>query len=150
MNQLEKQLRVVKDLWIHRHPRFIDDFEAALGEVANIGDPGCIGKLLELFEDDPSLDPPLFLIIHLVESFPDNVYLSELVKSGALLLRQSPHWAGILFLRVINSPTAKEELIRASANWNDSVAESVASILEVIEQDNPELGPKVRAVRERL
>jgi hypothetical protein len=84
-------------------PRFVEHFEETVEQIAHIDDPSSIEALLG-FVDDGLDDDLVFSIVHTVERFDDDTYLTHLVAALPGLAARSPEWARTLVLRVLNSP----------------------------------------------
>lgn len=83
----------------------------ALTEVMIFNNPSVIRPLIRLIEDSAQYDEAIFSIIHSIESFDDDVYISEALKELPYLVHKSPKWANILFMRILNSDSARECMI---------------------------------------
>jgi hypothetical protein len=121
-----------------------------LGSIAAFNDPSCIGPLLELFEDEPPSDDLLFSVVHAIEAYPDHVYVAGLLGATEALLARTPRWARILYMRVLNAPTARTELASAIRHEPEPTRVTMSLILEDIERRRPEFTSKTAEVRRNL
>ena len=150
MTSLQQHLLELGAIWSRRDGSLVADFEAALVSVAAFNDPSCIGSLLELFEDEPPSDELLFSVVHAIEAYPDHVYVAGLLGATEALLLRTPRWARILYMRILNAPTARTELASAVIHEPESIRVSVGQILDDIERRRPEFAEKAAEVRCRL
>lgn len=89
----------------------VQAIDTALVEVMIFNDPSVIRPLIRLIDDSAQFDEAIFSIIHSIESFDDDVYISEVLKELPYLVHKSPKWADILFMRILNSDSARECMI---------------------------------------
>ncbi|MFM8581362.1 MAG: Imm30 family immunity protein, partial [Planctomycetaceae bacterium] len=73
-------------------------------QVAKLNNHDCIAKLLPLFDDDTEHDEAMFSIINVIERFDDNTYVHSILNEIVSFYNQSPRWARILHMRILNSP----------------------------------------------
>lgn len=124
--------------------------EEALAVVAAFKDPKSLGPLLGLFGETLVPDELLFSVIHAVEAYPDDLYIAELLNSTESLGRSSNRWASIIFMRVLNSNTARAELRLAVLRAPKSIRTAVSHILDDVVQRRPEFAAKAAEVRHDL
>jgi len=90
-------------------------------------------------------------IIHSIESFEDKIYVAEIIKSIPKFLSNSPRWASIIHMRIINSPDtlnayinelksssnsdkkALQLLLRSMGNRGKDIEELVYPLLKAVE-----------------
>ncbi|UGQ27101.1 Imm30 family immunity protein [Acinetobacter calcoaceticus] len=112
----------------------VQAIDTALVEVMIFNDPSVIRPLIRLIDDSAQFDEAIFSIIHSIESFDDDVYISEALKELPYLVHKSPKWADILFMRILNSDSARECMIEklylASSEIKSAVLWAVTRINE--------------------
>ena len=117
---------------ILRDGRNPEAFESALANVIALNNPACIVPLTAFLKDKSSNDHVMFSIIHAIESFDDATYTRELLKALPVLVDSAPDWAGVLVMRVLNSPLCLEALVncaeRAQQSEKDALGILVANI----------------------
>jgi hypothetical protein len=64
-----------------------------------------------------------------------------------MLLSVSPRWARILYMRVLNAPAAREELVSAVGHQADQARAAVRRILDDIDRKRPGFTSKTKEVR---
>jgi hypothetical protein len=107
-------------------------FEAVLSEIGSHKDVGSILELTRFFDDDSEYDEAMFSIVHLVESFDDERYVSKLLEASPEFCETKPRWASIVFMRVLNSESAKRELIRQLRISSPNVKNVIRALMEKI------------------
>lgn len=147
MTGIQQHLLELGAIWSRRDASLVADFEATLSSVAAFNDPSCIGPLLELFEEEPPSDDLLFSVVHAIEAYPDHAYVAGVLGATEALLRRTPRWARILYMRILNAPTARAELASAIRGEPESTRLSVSQILDDIERRRPEFTSKTAEVR---
>lgn len=90
----------------------VQAIDTSLAEVMAFNDPLSIRPLMRLFDDCAEYDEAIFSIIHSIESFNDDIYISELLKELPYVLNKSPKWASILFMRILNNDSTRDCLTK--------------------------------------
>jgi hypothetical protein len=121
-------------------------FEALLAEVVALRMPEAIGPLLGLFRDNSQYDELMFSIIHGVEVFDDQTYVTEILRGASLLCSKSPRWASIIFMRMLNSEPTRLALVRQLRDAEPAVKATVKSLVEKINAHSVQFLPKTTAV----
>jgi hypothetical protein len=142
---LRDRLERLRDVDRRRDASYVDDFEASLAEIASLEDAACIGPLLELFEDVHPVEELLWSVVHLVESFPDDVYLRELLRGTPALQRRSVTWSCTLYVRVLNHDPSLHLLGTLLHGQPPDVQAAVGETLGAIERRTPQLAERARA-----
>lgn len=107
--------------------------DTTLAEVLAFNDPSAIRPLIRLIEDTAQHDEAIFSIIHSIESFDDDVYISEILKELPYLMHKSPRWASILFMRILNNDSTRECI---TEKVYFAIPEIKATVLFLIEKIN--------------
>lgn len=116
----------------------VQAIDISLAKVMAFNDPSVIRPLMHLLEDSAQYDEAIFSIIHCIESFDDNVYITEFLKELPYLVTKSPRWASILLIRILNSVSARECITK---KVYFSTPDIKAAVLWLIERIN-EMSPK--------
>jgi len=90
----------------------VTDLEMAIADVLAFHDPSCIVPLLMALNDRAEFDEGMFSLIHAAESFDDDVYIQEFLRSAAELQPNSPRWASIVLMRILNNQNTRDILVR--------------------------------------
>ena len=118
INELETIIKNVDD------ESFVTNFEKKLEEIYLTEDSKMIGYLIKLLDDKFLHDEIMFSIIHTIESFNDEIYVAEIIKSIPEFVLNSPRWASIIHMRIINSSdtlNAYIEEIKSSSSYDKKV-----------------------------
>jgi hypothetical protein len=143
LHQKLAQLRAIDP---RRGASFVSDFEATLAEISALNDPASIVPLLDFFDEEPVADEPLFSIVHSIERHPDDVYIRELLRGTPALVRRSPRWSRILYMRVLNSASTLAVLADALRFQAPATKLLIKDLLEDIVKRRPEFAAKVQVV----
>ena len=111
---LPAAIATLRQIQLERSDDFVARFEEVLAEVVELNDPTCIVLLCAFFDDSEEFDELMFSIIHTIENFDDATYASQLVKAAPRLCENSPRWASIVFMRVLNSQASTAAPMRCS------------------------------------
>jgi hypothetical protein len=76
------------------------------------GDPRAIPLLFGLFDDKCQCDEAMFSLIHAVEHFDREVFLSQLLAQSPILVKQAPEWLSTLYSRVFNNDDASVKMMK--------------------------------------
>lgn len=109
-------------------------------------DHSVIRPLIRLIDDSAQFEEAIFSIIHSIESFDDDVYISEVLKELPYLVHKSPKWAGILFMRILNSDRARENLTEKLYSTSSEIKSAVLYIVEIINKESSTFLEKTIAV----
>jgi hypothetical protein len=80
----------------------VERFDATLSQIASVNDPKAIGLLLPFFHDECLFQEAMFSIIHTIEQFDNDIYVSEILKGLPELWKKSPYWANVIHFRIFN------------------------------------------------
>lgn len=122
---------------------FVDDFESSLTDIARSNDPKIIGFLLTLFDDDFEYDEIMFSIIHVIEAFDDNIYSKEIITNLEVFCLNTPRWASIVHIRIINSEPTLQSYFYNLPNASNEAKMVLKELLTKIAQRGSELATKV-------
>lgn len=117
-----------------------------LAEVMSFNNPLVIRPLIRLFNDNPHYDEAIFSIIHGIESFEEDVYISEFLKELPYFIHKSPRWASILLIRILNCNSSRENITKKLYFAPPEIKESMIWLVEKINQVSPIFLEKTVAV----
>jgi hypothetical protein len=122
-------------------------FDAVLQKIAEIDDPRLIEELTAFFNDNYEYDEILFGIVHIIEKFDLDIYISHLLRVIPSLYKRCPRWSATLLMRILNSETARLKLIdQLMTSASPEIKSSVNSLLNEINQVSPDFFVKTTAV----
>lgn len=105
---LEQALKILVEVVRADNFGDVQAIDTSLAEVMAFNDPAAIRPLIRLIEDTAQYDEAIFSIIHSIESFDEEVYITEMLKELPYLVQKAPHWASVLFMRILNNDSARE------------------------------------------
>ncbi|WP_335975930.1 Imm30 family immunity protein [Acinetobacter calcoaceticus] len=114
----------------------VEAVDTALVEVMIFNDPSVIRPLIRLIEDSAQYDEAIFSIIHSIESFDDDVYITEFLKELPYFVNKSPKWALILLKRILNSDSAREVLTKKLYSTSSEIKSAVLCIVAIINKES--------------
>ena len=121
-----------------KSPSYFEDFSYLIAQIGNLKNPDSIPALVQFLNDESEEWDLMYGIIHTIEVFDDDVYIKNILKVSPFLYRNSPEFASIIFVRIINSENCKIELIHQLRKSSLVVRSSVKNIIEEINKENPE------------
>lgn len=131
-------------------PNWVRDFEAALSEVNELSDRESIVPLMLLMDDATEYDEAMYSIVHSVETYPIDEYLNSFVLALPRLCRDTPRWASIILMRILNSQPATQELKSVLPTCKDVEKSSLTWLLDRIEEVSEGFVPSTTPLRSAL
>lgn len=127
-------------------PGNIDTFEEILSDIVALRTADSIIPLLGFFRDNARYDELMFSIIHSIEIFDNEIYVNKILRGAISLCKKSPRWASIIFMRIINSESTRNELIRQLRGADPSVKMCIKKLMKEINVRSIQFLPKTAAV----
>jgi len=143
---LQELIEELKKVDRTRGPGYAADCESILARIVELNDPSSIEHLVPFFEDDPPYDEVMFSIVHSIEVFEDQLYVAHLLSVAAEFCANSPRWASIVFMRIINSEPTKGELIHQLPNATESAKAAIRQLMEKINNRRAEFTAKTTPI----
>jgi hypothetical protein len=126
---------------------WVSQFEARLADLVRLSDPACIPLALALLDDRCPFDEVMFSVVHAVEGSPDRPYVAGLLAQIEQLAGQAPRWSRILFMRVLNSDSARAELVEQLRRAAPGIRGVSIKVVDDIAARRPEFAQKAIQVR---
>jgi len=98
-------------------------------------DVAYVTQLFDVFVDDCDQSEVMWGLLHFVESFDDETYISALLLSIEELSAKAKDWLEIILSRVLNNDDSKSQLIIALKNRSEFENTSVIKLLESFKTD---------------
>lgn len=108
------------------------DFDNVLAQIATLKTANSIDILVEFLDDKSSYDELMFSIVHLIETFPDDIYISRLLQKTLSFCSHAPRWASIVFMRILNSDSSRIELVRQLRNSDEQTKTAIKNLMQKI------------------
>jgi hypothetical protein len=93
--------------------------------------------LLLSLSDRADHDEGMFSLIHAAETADDGAYVRALLSVFPSLMASAPRWASIVLMRVLNSESARLEMVRQLRDASTSVKKAVHEMCERINKVSP-------------
>lgn len=131
----------IQNLYAHRLLKTEEDFEQfenTLEGLADYNDESIIAELCTVFDDYTEDEEVMFGLIHFIESFEKEVYLTEMPKALPNMIENAKEWAIILNKRILNHQLYRKEYMKILSNMDEPIKLTVVNLLTEIAADNPE------------
>lgn len=121
------------------------EIDAALAPIAEAQEPQSITPLLLLLRETDD-DYGMWSIVHAAEQFDAPTYVSGYLGALPGLASSSPYWASIVTMRVLNSDTARAELVRQLEQSPTAAKHAARWVCEQINQSDIDFVAKTTGV----
>lgn len=149
MSNLQEMLDQLKCIISARRDGYVREADRLIVEIVRDMDPDALHGLLRTFDDNASHDL-MFSIIHAVEAWPDPCYSNALVEAIPYLWEQSPYWAQILHIRVLNAPSTLSSYLQAIEPKDRYIKDNALRIFRSIVRYHPPLAERTLAAIQLL
>jgi hypothetical protein len=78
------------------------EFDSTLASFSGNHDPQILEGLLSVFDDECPDYGVMYGLVHLVETWPDHIYFSILIKNLNIYIEKAPDWFMVLLYRILN------------------------------------------------
>lgn len=134
-------------------PTEIRAFDMALERLVGgrLLTPSDLPILFRIFRDDCEDEEVMFGLVHLVENFPLEDFLTGFLRAVPEMCERAPEWTRIFHYRVINSQSARE-MIKALLPQQDIVVRQTvrAVLLHIVSTEGPILAERARNLMEAV
>ncbi len=136
MNPHITRLRALHRLETEEQAVEYDELLDALADDTPL-DPSLLPDLLLSFFDDTEEKEVMWGLIHLVERYPDDLYVSRLVEAAPQMLPRARNWLIVLLRRVLKSGNARSPLREVYCSATPQHQKQIAGFLhEVVQWDS--------------
>lgn len=147
VTELENEIQILIEAIKKNHFSDVKIIEGSLTKIMAFDNASVIRPLIRLIEDDAEYDEAIFSIIHSVESFKDDVYVSECMKELPDLVTQAPLWAIILFQRILNNDYTRGCLIENIHFTTHEIKQTVLWLVEEVNRKSTQFLDKTEAIK---
>lgn len=116
-----------------------EQFEQALEGLAGDTEDAVIQQIFKVFDDDTEQEEVMFGLVHFLESYQMEMYLTQLLESLPELLETGRNWAIILIQRILADDIYRKEFADIAAGMPLRIKRFLAFLLEEIKEDKPRL-----------
>lgn len=147
---------LIKILRENRHLRNEDEvaeFDSALAELPEQTDDNIayLTKLFDIFVDDCDQPEVMWGLLHFVEDFDDETYISAFLSSADKLSAKAGEWLEIILARILNNDDTKKHLLEGLQKNSNGKNEIIIKLLEKLKTDeDQELGNSANEVLREL
>jgi len=129
-----------------RTPEEVKTFEEAQAELHAEKDPAVLKDLFAAFDDSTVQFEMMWGLVHTVEAFDLEVYLTEMAKAVPRMLPHAKDWALLLNRRVLNTRKAVPIYRRIISTLPAKTRAAITKLLEEIGETSPKLKMSVQDV----
>jgi hypothetical protein len=116
-----------------------EQFEQALEGLAGDTEDAVIQQIFKVFDDDTEQKEVMFGLVHFLESYQMEMYLTQLLESLPELLETGRNWAIILIQRILGDDIYRKDFADIAAGMPLGIKRCLAFLLEEIKEDKPRL-----------
>ncbi|MGE6403060.1 Imm30 family immunity protein [Bacillus cereus] len=114
-----------------------EEFDNILENLADCTDEKLIKELCTVFEDETQAEEVMFSLVHFIESFEMEKYLTEMPKALPKMVESAKEWAILLNKRILNDDLYRSEYAKVLVGMNHDIQLTVINLLNEIIADNP-------------
>ncbi|WJE25036.1 Imm30 family immunity protein [Bacillus cereus] len=114
-----------------------EEFDNILENLADCTDEKLIKELCIVFEDETQAEEVMFGLVHFIESFEMEKYLTEMPKALPKMVESAKEWAILLNKRILNDDLYRSEYAKVLVGMNHDIQLTVINLLNEIIADNP-------------
>lgn len=114
-----------------------EEFDNILEKLADCTDEKIIKELCMVFDDETEEEEIMFGLVHLIEDFDMEKYLTEMPRALPKMIENAKEWAMILNRRILNDDLYRAEYAKIITHMNDDKKLTVINLLNEIISDNP-------------
>lgn len=147
LTALEDEIQSLIEIVQKNHFCDVQAIDKSLAKIMIFNQAWVIRPLIRLIEDDVEYDEAIFSIIHSVESFREDVYISEFIKELPYLIIKYPQWAIILFKRILNNDCARIYLIEQIYCTTYEIKQAILWLVEEVNRKSTQFLDKTETVK---
>ncbi|USO01581.1 MAG: hypothetical protein H6849_00820 [Alphaproteobacteria bacterium] len=142
---MRDKIERLKELSLCGKPEAIFEFERILVELGKDQRIEILKELFSVFDDRCQDTNMLYSLTHVVERFPDEIYLKTLVLGICDMGRSDMRWLKFLFYRILNDPPSYSSFKKFVREPDPSL---LTSFLNKINQESPEHRQQVEELKQ--
>ncbi|MFF2909307.1 Imm30 family immunity protein [Paenibacillus sp. NPDC057934] len=114
-------------------------FDRALEGLAGDTEDRIIHEIFKVFDDETEQEEVMFSLVHFVESYQTEMYLTQLLESLPAMLEPARDWAIVLNKRILKDDFCRNEYADIAVGMSPQVKRVLSFLLEEIKEDHPKL-----------
>ncbi|GED18151.1 Imm30 family immunity protein [Aneurinibacillus migulanus] len=134
---IEAEIKKLYNCRLLRTQAECEEFDHILEKLADYTEEKMIRDLCMVFDDETHQEEVMFGLIHFIESFEMDKYLTEMAKALPDMVYKAREWARILNIRILNSETYRNEYVKVLMHMDSKVKTIVVDLLIDIKNDDP-------------
>lgn len=125
ISQMHNELLLKKDGYVGR-------FDGLLEKFAQQKNSELISQLISFFDDEEEYDELWFSIVHTIENCEHEFYDQQIIRNFEPFFANSPRWAVIVLMRILNSPESYIAFLNCMKNQSQLNKPVLRKALEVV------------------
>ncbi|MBS0186412.1 MAG: hypothetical protein JSS34_08900 [Proteobacteria bacterium] len=125
----------------------VKEFEALLSSYMEKKDEETLKNLLKLFNDKNHFYEVLYSLVHLVETWPAEIYVKTLIDTLSVQINQSPFWTDCLFNRIFNNP---QTFFLFKKNMQLAPKKDLLELFDLMDKESPHHKAVIEELRQQL
>ncbi len=122
----------------------VTQFDLALAEVDESREEVPVGELLAVFDDATEQMEVMYGLLHLVESYPRDQFLTALAHATPSMLSTAREWFQIFHFRLLNDEETRRAYRPALQGLPAASRKTVVDFLQDLAKDAPEFADRIR------
>ncbi|MDI6533842.1 Imm30 family immunity protein [Bacillus mycoides] len=114
-----------------------EEFDNVLENLADCDDEKLIKELCIVFEDETQEEEVMFGLVHFIESFEMEKYLTEMPKALPKMVESAKEWAMLLNIRILNNDLYRSKYAKILVGMNSDIKLTVINLLNEIIFEDP-------------
>ena len=110
-------------------------FEEGVWKLAETQDKETFKNLITLFDDETDHPDVMFNLVHALEKYPDEKYVTLILQSLKFLTDNNEEWYARLIIRILNDDNCSCLFIK---QFNELDSVSINKIIEIVKENYPE------------
>lgn len=135
---IQSEIKKLYDCRLLENQFMCEAFDIGLENLANCTDEKMIKDVCIVFDDETEEEEIMFGLIHLIESFERDTYLTEMPKALPNMMGNAKEWAMRLNKRILNSEPDRIAYATKLMHMDEDIKSTVTHLLNEIIADNPQ------------
>lgn len=116
-----------------------EQFELALEGLAGDTEDAVIQQIFKVFDDDTEEEHLMFSLVHFVESYQMEMFLTQFLITLPEMLETARNWAIVLIQRILGEDSFRRDFTAIASGMPLQVKRSLLFLLEEIKEESPRL-----------
>ena len=144
LEEAKKNLEIYKR---YNNSKELNEFEKSINFILTNLQLDSIAVLINYLDDNCESIDMMYSIIHAVESFDDEQYVINILKSLEVLIKKSPIWCECIFNRLFNSNNTLK-LFRIYMHF--ALKKSLLELFEIMRRESPHHSQLIKELIQQL